>query len=163
MTVDDSDPKDPGHPFAGAIARRRAGGGLGSRLGARVIDNLIVLVLAVVIAIPLGAERNLYAIIAVSGLAGFIYFIVFESTRGWTPGKKVMGLQVRGPDVAAMPTMKQSAIRNAFTLLVVLPFVGVLLGLTAYPLIASTIGNSPNQQGIHDRWAGGTRVLRNRR
>ncbi|AEV73567.1 putative membrane protein/domain protein [Mycolicibacterium rhodesiae NBB3] len=163
MSVDDFDPEDPRRihsPGPSPTDAQSAGPGL--RFAARLVDNLIVLVFAVVVAVLIGAARSLYVIIAVSGLAAFVYFVAFETTRGWTPGKKLTGLLVCGPGDAPKPTVQQSAVRNAFTLLVILPFVGGLLGLTACILIASTIGASPTQQGIHDRWAGGTRVLRNR-
>lgn len=163
MTVDDFDPEDPRRIHSpGPSPTDAQSAGLGLRFAARLIDNLIVLVFAVVVAALIGAVHSLYVIIAVSGLAAFVYFVAFETTRGWTPGKKLMGLRVCGPGAAPKPTVRQSAIRNAFTLLVILPFVGGLLGLTAYILIASTIGASPNLQGMHDRWAGGTRVVRNR-
>lgn len=165
MTVDDFDPEDPRRfhsPAPSPSPTDAQSAGLGTRFIARLIDSLVVVVFAVVVAALIGAVHSLYAIIVVFGLAAFVYFVAFETTRGWTPGKKLMGLRVCGPAAAPKPTVRQSAVRNAFTLLVIVPFVGGLLGLTAYILIASTIGANPNLQGMHDRWAGGTRVIRNR-
>lgn len=135
--------------------------GVGVRFVARLLDGVIVAIVAVVLAVMFNAERNnIYVAAVFFSLLTFAYFVAFESTRGWTPGKKLLGLSVRGAGGAPKPTARQSAIRNAFTLVNVLPYVGGLLGLTAYLLIASTISTSPTKQGKHDQWAGSTQVLR---
>lgn len=67
---------------------------------------------------------------------------------------------MRGPDGASTPTLGQSAVRNAFTLLAVLPYLGPLLAFVAYLVIAVTISGSATKQGKHDELAGGTRVIR---
>ncbi len=86
--------------------------------------------------------------------------MLFEVTQGSSPGKKLLGLEVRGPGGAAKPDAKQSAIRNAFTLLAVVPYFGGLLAFIAYVVIAATISSSPTKQGKHDELAGGTQVLK---
>jgi uncharacterized RDD family membrane protein YckC len=90
----------------------------------------------------------------------FAYFVAFETTKGWTPGKKLLGLSVHGPAGAPKPDVQQSAIRNVFTLLPVVPFIGGLLGVIAIIVIAVTIAGSPTKQGKHDELAGGTQVLK---
>jgi uncharacterized RDD family membrane protein YckC len=95
-----------------------------------------------------------------TGLLTFVYFVAFETTQGWTPGKKVLGLSVHGPGGAAKPTAQQSAIRNSWTLLNIVPFVGGLLTLIAFIVIAVTINSSPTKQGKHDELAGGTQVIK---
>jgi len=90
----------------------------------------------------------------------FVYFLAFESTQGWTPGKKVLGLSVRGPGGAPKPDVQQSAIRNVWTLLNIIPFIGGLLLLIAVIVIAVTINGSPTKQGKHDELAGGTQVVK---
>ena len=95
-----------------------------------------------------------------TGLLTFIYFLAFETTQGWTPGKKLLGLSVRGPAGAAKPSAQQSAIRNSWTLLPVIPFIGGLLGVIAIIVIAVTINGSPTKQGKHDELAGGTQVVK---
>ena len=45
---------------------------------------------------------------------------VVHKEGGVPPGKGLLGLTVRGPDGLAKPTVRQSAIRNAFTLLTTL-------------------------------------------
>ena len=69
-------------------------------------------------------------------------------------------LEVRGPGGAPKPDAKQSAIRNSWTLLSIIPFVGWLLGLGACIWIAVTINSSPTKQGKHDELAGGTQVIK---
>ena len=72
----------------------------------------------------------------------------------------MLGLSVRGPGGAPKPDLKQSAIRNAFTLLPVVPYVGGLLAFIAIIVIAVTISGSPTKQGKHDELAGGTQVVK---
>ena len=95
-----------------------------------------------------------------TGLLTFIYFVAFEVTQGRTPGKMMLNLNVHGPGGAPKPDFKQSAIRNAFTLLPIIPFFGGLLGVIAIVVIAVTISNSPTKQGKHDEMAGGTQVVK---
>lgn len=65
---------------------------------------------------------------------------------------------MRGPDGGTI-TLQQSAIRNAFMLLTIIPFLGGLLAFIAYIVIAVTINSSPTKQGKHDEFAGGTQVV----
>jgi hypothetical protein len=67
---------------------------------------------------------------------------------------------VHGPGGAPKPTVQQSAIRNSWTLLPIIPFVGGLLGVIAIVVIAVTINSSPTKQGKHDEIAGGTQVVK---
>jgi uncharacterized RDD family membrane protein YckC len=125
-----------------------------------MVDGIIVNVVAVLIAIAIGALTNYWVTGLFSGLLMFVYFVAFETTQGWTPGKKILGLSVRGPGGAAKPDVQQSAIRNVWTLLNIIPFVGGLLTLVAVIMIAVTINSSPTKQGKHDELAGGTQVVK---
>ncbi|HTI77179.1 MAG TPA: RDD family protein [Mycobacterium sp.] len=135
-------------------------GGLGIRFGARLIDGIIVNVVAFLIAFAIGSLNNYWVTGLFSGLLTFLYFLAFEGTQGWTPGKKLLGLSVRGPGGAAKPDIQQAAIRNVWTLLNIVPFVGGLLTLVAVIVIAVTINGSPTKQGKHDELAGGTQVVK---
>jgi uncharacterized RDD family membrane protein YckC len=95
-----------------------------------------------------------------TGALTFAYFLAFEITQGWTPGKKLLGLRVHGAGGAPKPTAQQSAIRNAWTLFPIIPIVGGLLGFIAIVVIALTINGSPTKQGKHDELAGGTQVVK---
>jgi uncharacterized RDD family membrane protein YckC len=135
-------------------------GGLGLRFAARLIDGIIVNVVAFGIALAIGSLTNYWVTGLFSGLLMFLYFLAFESTQGWTPGKKLLGLTVHGPGGAPKPDVQQAAIRNVWTLLNIIPFIGGLLTLVAVIVIAVTINSSPTKQGKHDELAGGTQVVK---
>ncbi|MFL6085435.1 MAG: RDD family protein [Mycobacterium sp.] len=135
-------------------------GGLALRFAARLIDGIIVNVIAFLLAFAIDAVTNVWVTGLFSGLLMFLYFVAFEITQGWTPGKKLLGLSVHGPGGAPKPTAQQSAIRNVWTLLNIVPFVGGLLTLVAVIVIAVTINSSPTKQGKHDELAGGTQVVK---
>jgi uncharacterized RDD family membrane protein YckC len=135
-------------------------GGLGLRFAARLIDGIIVNVVAFGIALAIGSLTNYWVTGLFSGLLMFVYFLAFESTQGWTPGKKLLGLSVHGPAGAPKPDVQQAAIRNVWTLLNIIPFIGGLLSLAAVIVIAVTINSSPTKQGKHDELAGGTQVVK---
>lgn len=137
-----------------------APGGLGVRFGARVIDGILVGIVAVLLALIFGLESNILVTGLFSGLLMFIYFVGLEVSQGATLGKKILGLSVRGPGGAPRPDFKQSAIRNSFTLLPIVPYIGGLLAFIAYIVIAVTINGSPTKQGKHDELAGGTQVVK---
>lgn len=135
-------------------------GGLGARFGARIIDGLLVGIVAGVLAMAFGASSNIMVTGLFSGVLMFAYFVAMEVTQGRTVGKMALGLSVHGPGGAPKPDVKQSAIRNAFTLLTVIPYLGGLLAFIAYIVIAVTIHSSPTKQGKHDELAGGTQVVK---
>jgi uncharacterized RDD family membrane protein YckC len=163
MTSGDYEPQPGQYGDAGAYPPPPGGqepGGLALRFVARLIDGIIVNIVAFILAFAIDAVSNVWVTGLFSGLLMFIYFVVFEITQGWTPGKKVLGLSVRGPGGAPKPTGQQSAIRNSWTLLSIIPFVGGLLALIAIIVIAVTINSSPTKQGKHDELAGGTQVVK---
>lgn len=88
----------------------------------------------------------------------FFYFSLFDAGLGATPGKLALRLRVLGP-AGGRPTLRQSLWREAFTLVGSVPFVGPLLALAAWIVIARAIARSPQRQGNHDAFAGGTRVV----
>jgi uncharacterized RDD family membrane protein YckC len=135
-------------------------GGLGLRFAARLLDGILVGIVAFLLALIFGLQSNILVTGLFSGVLTFLYFVAFEVTQGWTPAKKVLGLSVHGPGGAPKPTAQQSAIRNAFTLLSVIPYLGGLLAVIAYIVIAVTINSSPTKQGKHDELAGGTQVVK---
>ena len=104
----------PSQPPAGWGAQP---GGLGVRWGARIIDGLLVGIVSWVLALVFGASSNILVTGLFSGVLMFGYFVAMEVTQGRTLGKNLLGLRVHGPGGAPKPDLKQSAIRNAFTLL----------------------------------------------
>lgn len=104
----------------------------------------------------------------VSTAINLAYFAYLESTNGATLGKMLMKLKVVGPHGDGNPTLEQALRRNifmAFGILGIVPFVGSAIGglasLVAVVLIAVGINSDTvARQGWHDRFAGGTRVLK---
>jgi uncharacterized RDD family membrane protein YckC len=135
-------------------------GGLGLRFAARIIDGLIVGIVGGIIVYAIGLASNVWVTGLFTGVITFAYYVGLEVTQGWTLGKKVLGLSVHGPGGAPKPTVQQSAIRNSWTLLPIVPFIGGLLGVVAIVIIAVTINSSPTKQGKHDELAGGTQVVK---
>ena len=135
-------------------------GGLGLRFAARILDGLIVGIIGGIIVYVIGQSSNVWITGLFTGVLTFVYFVALEVTQGWTLGKKLLGLSVHGPAGAAKPDFRQSAIRNSWTLLPIVPFIGGLLGVVAIVVIAVTINSSPTKQGKHDELAGGTQVIK---
>lgn len=137
--------------------------GPGRRLVARFIDGLVLIlpVLLVTLAIAgdyqLGTEADdgSHVLAGVVGvLVTYAYFVVLESSRGATLGKSAMGFDLV-TDRGGLPTPAQSAQRNSWMLLSLVPGTfGGLLYLVAAVAIAVTIASDPRGQGVHDRWAG---------
>jgi uncharacterized RDD family membrane protein YckC len=94
------------------------------------------------------------------------YFTLLESRNGQTVGKMLLKLQTQGPG-GATPTTDEAIRRNfwvALGILGVIPIVGGLIGglaqLAIMIVIAVTISSSPTKQGWHDKFAGGTKVVK---
>lgn len=135
-------------------------GKLWPRWGARFIDGILVGIVSWVVSAIFGVSSNIMATGFFTGALMFVYFVAMEVTQGQTLGKKILGMTVRGPGGAPKPDLKQSAIRNSWTLLPIVPYVGGLLGVIAIIWIAVSIENSPTKQGKHDELAGGTQVVK---
>ncbi|GAA2058154.1 RDD family protein [Williamsia deligens] len=146
--------------------------GAGLRLVARILDGLIVgIPVAIIegIAAAVGGWVVGYIVALILSLAGFAYFVLLESRNGATLGKRIMSLRTVGPD-GGLPTQDVAIRRNAFMLLgfvsALLNFTFILSGLVGLVTLAVfialgvTIANDQNKQGFHDKFAGGTRVIR---
>ena len=104
----------------------------------------------------------------ITTLVSLGYYAYFESSQGATFGKQLLKLKVVGPDGVSNPTMEQAIRRNiflAFGLASIVPFVGSLIGglasLVAVIMIVVGInGDTVARQAWHDKFAGGTRVLK---
>lgn len=135
-------------------------GGLWVRFGARFIDGFGVGIVAYLISLAFEGNSRYFVAGVFGGLLTYAYFVLFESQMGRTPGKMLLGLSVHGPGGAPKPTVQQSATRNAFLLLNLIPCLGGILSFAAWIYIAVTIENSPTKQGKHDELAGGTQVVK---
>lgn len=164
-------PATPGVPRPGELL---------DRFLARFIDGILLgIVFAIVQAIFVGIFISgttqvgeyliaWFFISVITVVVSIGYFAFLESSNGATVGKMLLKLRVVGPDGASNPTMEQAIRRNAFyaiQLAYIVPLVGWIFGpiamLAAVIMIAVTINNDTvNRQGWHDRFAGGTRVLK---
>jgi uncharacterized RDD family membrane protein YckC len=163
MTSAEFDPNSPeyGYPPAQPQWSHTQPGGLGVRFFARLIDGILVNTVVFLLSLFLfDADYRWLVTGLFSGVMMFGYFVLFEVSQGSTPGKKLLGLTVHGPNRAQKPDVTQSAIRNSFTLFAVVPYLGPLLAFVAYVIIAVTISSSPTKQGKHDELAGGTQVVK---
>lgn len=146
--------------------------GAGIRLGARIIDGLIVgIPVAIVEGIIGVAAGNIayYVASVILSFAAIAYFTYFESRKGATLGKQLLKLRTVGPD-GNLPAQDIAFKRNIWLLLSVLSsllgfifFLPFLVGLATLALLIAigvTINNDPNKQGLHDKFAGGTRVVK---
>lgn len=136
--------------------------GIGRRAAARFIDWIIAGLVGAVLFWLLERVTDLPSWIAVLPGAGFgfLYFVVFEVATGSTPGKKLLGLEVIGAGGAGKPDLVESAKRNAYMLLNLIPWIGGLLWFIAAIGIGVTVSSSPTKQGWHDKFAGGTQVVK---
>lgn len=162
MTSADFDPDLPRYRYPAGSPQRPyvQPGGLAQRFFARLIDGIVVNI--VVFVLSLFFFRDYWFLVTglFSGALMFGYFVLLEVSQGASLGKRLLGLKVLGPGGRLRPDFSQSAIRNSFTLLAVVPYVGPLLALVAYIVIAVTISESPCKQGKHDELAGGTQVIK---
>lgn len=126
---------------------------LGRRGVARAVDATIVAVAAMALGAVAGFGAAWVVVVLVVVAA---YFVGFDLT-GATPGKRLVGLVVVGPD-GDRPSLRSCAIREAFVVVGAIPFLGPVLLAIACAVIARTSATSPTGQGIHDLLAGGTRV-----
>lgn len=136
-------------------------GDLGTRIGARVIDALILyipyLIIYFLVKNSLGLTIGLGLLWTVVQLG---YFVGMETSQGTTLGKKVLGLKVLAPGGAAKIEPVTSLKRNVFVAANIIPCVGGLVSLVLAIYIMVTISQDPNKQGWHDKFAGGTQVVK---
>lgn len=176
------------HPTAGTPAQGARPGELLDRFLARLIDGVILGIAYFILSAILGAllisevtydfeegdfdggSMLLYYIVMglLFSVLSLGYFAFMEASRGQTVGKMLMKLRTVGPDGVSNPTTEQAVRRNIFNawpLGFVIPVIGPILAglaaLVAEIMIAVGINNDPvNRQAWHDKFAGGTRVLK---
>lgn len=150
---------DPAPHFGTAMGATP--GGLGKRAAARFVDWIIAAVVGGILFWLLNKSAGTpeWVNILPGAGFGFLYFLGFETITGSTPGKKLLGLHVNGSGGATKPSIKESAFRNAYMLLNLVPCIGGVLWFFAALAIAVTVGSSPSKQGWHDRFADGTQVV----
>jgi uncharacterized RDD family membrane protein YckC len=118
------------------------------RLGARVIDSLIVAPIFAVMQARWGAGVGNWILL---GCITLVYHHLCEVTRGGSFGKRAVGLRVADLDTGAIPTPRQAAARG-------------VIGLIEIPIIAtiSIFATGRARRRLGDL-AGGTAVVDARR
>ena len=148
--------------------------GVGKRFAARLIDQIGLTVVAFIIGLVFGGASLLSGgdvgfvasvLSTLVSLAVFLgYFVFLESSRGQTVGKMLLSIRTVAPG-GGNPTAEQAFKRNAFYLVGLLGLVPVLALLTIPINIAIlvallvTVNSDPQDQGFHDKFAGGTTVV----
>jgi uncharacterized RDD family membrane protein YckC len=155
-----------------------------NRFLARLIDYVLlaivnaIVVTVVVVGTIMGSSAGAYGIggsgnfapRAISALLTAIialaYFSLMEANTGQTLGKMALKLRTYGVG-GGKPTLGEAIRRNAFTafgIIGIIPvvggWIGALASLVAVVMIAVTINNSPIREGWHDKFAGGTKVIK---
>ncbi|MCA9490606.1 MAG: RDD family protein [Myxococcales bacterium] len=129
--------------------------GLGVRAAARLVDAVLLTGIAFGLGSVIGFGVDW---LGLQLLLVLVWFVASDALLGRTPGKAVFGLRVEGAE-GGLPSWREAVIREAFVALGAIPFVGPLLALAAWLAIVVTVRRSPDGRGLHDRWAGGTRVV----
>ncbi len=170
-----SKPAPTGYRFAGPWIR----------LGALIIDGVILLVafmaVFMVLGLALAVTGDPLTTLETEGWPGgaVVYVVTsvvmlawyggFQARLGGTPGMLLLKLRVRDPSGLEPPSLGAGVIRNAPQ---VLASFGAITGngafdaglgvvsFVVYLAIGITISDSPTRQGFHDRLAGGTFVVR---
>lgn len=166
-------------PAAGYGAAPSAGqpAGLGLRFAAKLIDFILIFIVNLVVFVPVvvgnlvAGQNGANPFFSTGFSAGAVvaslvlvilelaYFVFLEQSRGQTLGKMAVSIKAVGPG-GANPTTGEAFKRNAWLLLSIIPVIGGLAWLGFAIAIAVTISNDPANRGIHDRFAGGTQVVR---
>ncbi|MET8426470.1 RDD family protein [Nocardia sp. NPDC004860] len=159
--------QQPYQPYPGGGQPGFGAGGFGGaqpgdlwiRFAARIIDGLIIGIPGGIIAALL-PNSIAWAWDVLLPIILFGYFILMETQQGGqTLGKKLLGLRVVGPGGGPLDPAT-SAKRNLYVVVQLIPCLGWLIGLGMAIYIAITIEQDPNKQGWHDKFAGGTQVLK---
>jgi uncharacterized RDD family membrane protein YckC len=131
------------------------------RIGAHVIDFVVLLVLFVVMWALIGNLVSLVWVPYINTTIVLVYAVTLETVRGRTLGKQALRLQVHNQE-GIYPTPGQALRRNLYFALAILPgFIGGLIALAVIGWIAASIlVDMVDRQGIHDRFANQTFVTR---
>jgi uncharacterized RDD family membrane protein YckC len=140
-------------PGAPQVGMPTATAGLGARIGARILDVLIVGIPAgIILSIIFRLNTTGWIVSAVVSLLWFGYFVLMESNRGATIGKGLLNLRVVGAD-GQPPSIEQAAKRNVWMLFGLIPLIGGLISFIAVIAIIVTISTDAANRGYHDQFA----------
>lgn len=124
----------------------------GTRLGMVLVDGLIMSMATGLVLAVLGGPDVLNMVLTF--LVMVLYVLGFETRTGGTPAKHIFGYQVRDIETRTKPTLEQSAKRNWWRLVNIVPGLGSLISFIGMIAIGSSIKDESGNIGSHDRWAG---------
>lgn len=140
--------QSPHNPFTTPGERPPAG----TRLGMLLLDGLFAAALTGVATAIFAWSDMLVALVGT--LVMLLYFIGFEIKTGATPAKHIFGYEVRDVETGRKPSIEQSAKRQWWRFVALLPGIGTLVAFIGMIVIGSSISPEKEYRGAHDRWAG---------
>jgi len=132
----------------------------GARIGARLIDALILLVIGgtIIVAILAGDDDfNRFSgfdigVLIASIVLGIAYEVGFVVWQGGTPGKLILGLRIIEQETGRTPPDAQHAIlRWVPSLVGNVPLIGGIVSLILFILSLVWLFSDPKRQTVYDR------------
>lgn len=129
-----------------------------ARIGARLLDGLILGVLSSVIVIGLSGgidrDESSWGLAIVSLLLAVAYEVGFVGAMGATPGKLMLGLRiVAQEDGRTPPGWDKAALRYTPDLVIIVPVIGGLASLVIVVLSLVWLGTDDRRRTVYDRVA----------
>jgi uncharacterized RDD family membrane protein YckC len=154
-------PPPPSDPFGSGVAVP-GGHALASpwaRIGARLIDGLILGIVSSVIVVGVGGTDGIdggtnRGLSLVSLLLAVAYEVGFVGAAGATPGKMILGLRVVAQeDGTTPPGWDKAFLRYAPDLVILVPVIGGLASLAMVVLSLVWLGTDDYRRTVYDRVA----------
>lgn len=133
-----------------AVAQRPSAG---TRFLMAVVDFFLASAAATVVAGPIGAAISTEAFAVLSGLVMALYALGFEVCAGASPAKLAMGYRVRDIESKQKLSLGQSAKRQWWRLVNVVPGFGQVISVIAGLVYLGTITPAKGLRGTHDEIA----------
>ena len=142
-------------PGAGNDQVRREYGTAIERLGANIIDSIIVGIPAIVLFFMFRDGSATTSLGTLFGVAlGAAYSIGFVGLRGATPGKMALGMEIIRADTGETPPgFDVAAKRWVLTLAGLIPILGPLINLGIAVACGVLISNDAQNRSVYDRIA----------
>lgn len=135
-------------PLTGAVDRPSAG----LRLGMVIVDWIVAgIVFGMILGVLFGDSAGG---VLLMGLASAAWFLGFEVLTGGSPAKHMFGYEVRDATTGQRLTWEQSAKRQWWRLVTIVPGLGTLISFIGMIAIGISIDAKEERRGSHDRWAG---------
>ncbi|MDO5031177.1 RDD family protein [Corynebacterium sp.] len=136
---------------------------MGTRVAMALIDSVIALfMVGIVGAVAFDASSSDFVTLFGTSLLGVAYFVLFESVLGATPAKMLMGYEVRNAETGEKLSITESAKRQWWRLVSLVPGIGPLASMACAVYVVSTINPNNELRGQHDRLANAEVVKRQR-